>query len=113
MKNANRRKLKRMRAGLLPAACDNSDVAKLHKELKELLSSAKTLPEEIDAQACNKVRRNIDRLLSRAAEVGGPSAHETTATLLELRECLTDSWQKALIYQEEAQRVLENDIVDR
>lgn len=113
MKNAIQRKLKKMRAGLLPATYDNSDAAKLHRELKELLSSATTLPEEIDVEACNKVRRNIDRLLSRAAEVGGPSARETTATLLELRECLTNSWQKALTCQEEAQRALEGDIVGR
>ena len=113
MKNAIQRRLKKMRAGLLPAAYDNSDAAELQRELKRMLSSATTLPEEIDVQACNKVRRDIDRLLSRVAEVGGSSAGETTATLLELRECLTDSWQKALTDQEEAQRALEDDIVGR
>jgi F0F1-type ATP synthase membrane subunit b/b' len=102
------RRLRKTRAGLLPIAYRNSDAAELQRDLKQLLSRAKTLPERIDLQACDEVRREIDRLLGRAAEVESSSASETTAILLELRECLIDSWQKALANEEGAQRALED-----
>ncbi len=88
---------------------DERDTAELQRELKKLVSSAMTLPEEIDSAACNKARRSIDRLLCRAAEIGGAAAHEITSTLLELRESLVNSWQKALTNQEEAQKALDDE----
>lgn len=86
---------------------DEQDAAVLQEELREHMTSMISLPDEIDSPGCNKVRRSIDRLLCRAAEIGGAAGHEISNTLLEARKCLIQSWREGLTNREDAQKVLQ------